>query len=106
MVVTAVMGTLLSNSSKVRRSLPVKTGRRGYSSRCTEKVHGKSPVLHWFLTGAITTQYGTSVFKDWTTSLQPALTLSLLTCELVPDVYSPITAHHVLRCLQLAHVEN
>lgn len=106
MVVTAVMGTLLSNSSKVRRSLPVKTRRRSYSSRCTAKVHSKSPVLHCFPTGAIKTQYGPSVFKGWTSSLQPALTLSLLTCELVPDVYGPITAHHVLRCLQLAHVEN
>ena len=106
MVVTAVMGTLLSNSSKVRRSLPVKTRRRGYSNRCTEKVRSKSPVLRWFLTRAIKTQYGPSVFKDWTSSLQPAFTLSLLTCELVPDVYGPITAHHVLRCLQLADVEN
>lgn len=44
MVVTAVMGTLLSNSSKVRRSLPVKTRQVTYSSKRMEKLHGRYPV--------------------------------------------------------------
>lgn len=68
MVFTAVMGTLLSNSSKVRRSLPVKTQRRSYSSRCREKVHSRSPVLHFF-----NRSHQNSVWPPC--SLQPALTL-------------------------------
>lgn len=46
MVVTAVMGTLLSNSSKVRRSFPVETQQSHCGSRWREKVPSNSPVLH------------------------------------------------------------